>query len=86
MQTVLGGEPRLNAVRPTWGSRCPLCTVQHPGEGARVESIPNIMKGIKSGLDELLKTKGRNKKDVKNEDRSAWIIENKGRKKVVWMS
>ena len=25
-------------------------------------------------------------KDVKNEDRSGWIIENKGAKKVLWMS
>jgi len=37
-----------------------------------LNSAPNIMKtkGQKSALDELLKTKGRNKKDVKNKDRS----------------
>jgi hypothetical protein len=25
-------------------------------------------------------------KDVKNEDRSGWLLENKGAKKVLWMS
>ena len=43
-------------------------------------------KRIKSAPNELLKTKGRNKKDVKNEDSSVWFIENKGAKKVLWMS
>jgi len=33
-----------------------------------------------------LKTKGQGKKDVKNEDCSGWLIENKGAKKLVWMS
>jgi hypothetical protein len=39
--------------------------LRHP----MMNSAPNILKtkGQKSGLDELLKTKGRNKKDVKNE-------------------
>ena len=41
---------------------------------------------IKSALDELLKTKGRNKKDVKNEGCSGLVVENKGAKKVLWMS
>jgi len=41
---------------------------------------------VKSALDQLLKTKGRNKKDVQNEDSSGWFIENKGAKKVLWMS
>jgi hypothetical protein len=33
-----------------------------------------------------LKTKGRRNKDVKNEDSSEWLVENKGAKKVLWMS
>ncbi|HMD87307.1 MAG TPA: hypothetical protein VKO18_21675 [Terriglobia bacterium] len=53
-----------------------------------MRSAPNLLKtnGRKSALDELLKTKGRTDKDVKNEDSSGWLIENKGAKKVLWMS
>jgi hypothetical protein len=41
---------------------------------------------LQSALDKFMKTKGRNKKDVKNEGCSGLVIENKGAKKVLWMS
>jgi hypothetical protein len=40
----------------------------------------------KSGLDKLMKIKLHSNKDVKNEDCSGWIDENKGAKKVLRMS
>jgi len=39
-----------------------------------------------SGLDKLMKTKPHSNKDVKNEDCSGWIDENKGAKKVLRMN
>jgi hypothetical protein len=43
---------------------------QHPHEGSEGGANPKRIKGQESGLDELLKTKGRSKKDVKNEGSS----------------
>jgi hypothetical protein len=43
-------------------------------------------KGQKSAPNKLLKIKGPREKDVKNEDCSQWLIENKGAKKVLRMS
>jgi len=52
------------------------------------KSAPNMLKtnGRKSALDELLKTKGQRDKNVKNEDSSGCLIENKRAKKVLLMS
>ena len=53
-------EKKESSLRPLWGLSNFL--VEVPNGCAN----PKRFKGLESGLDELLKTKGRNKKDVKN--------------------
>ncbi|MGA2988744.1 MAG: hypothetical protein ABSG32_33715 [Terriglobia bacterium] len=45
---------------------------------AKARQVSNLLTKIKKG--------GCTPKDVKNEEWSGWIIENKGAKKVLWMS
>jgi hypothetical protein len=81
-----GSCPRTGRKRDASGTAGKMPAVrgvrQSPKRGAKLL----ILSGLKSALDELSKTEGQDKKDVKNEGCSQWLIENKGPKKVLPMS